>query len=232
VYQARWQATKRASTVLAVQRSWCLLARSHEFSESLTQFTSSYRQAKTSDPAEGRLAGHESMGCAKLPAGDGLMPESRCAKVTRLSKTAALTIKVPGDPQARRIPNQHRNNPRREPCPKKIVVRLSAFDCCVRLTVSLAVAANHASLISLASRGDRKPVRVRHLSLSKGTAFRIVEKFPGTGMAVGIAPAAVELGKEALPTFEPLGSGCRIRKGEQRHDDCYHAFIARARAQP
>jgi hypothetical protein len=48
----------------------------------------------------------------------------------------------------------------------------------------------------------------------------------------GIAPAAVELGKEALPTFEPLGSGCRIRKGEQRHDDCYHAFIARARAQP
>lgn len=49
---------------------------------------------------------------------------------------------------------------------------------------------------------------------------------------LGIAPAAVELGKEALPTFEPLGSGCRIRKGEQRHDDCYHAFIARARAQP
>jgi hypothetical protein len=37
---------------------------------------------------------------------------------------------------------------------------------------------------------------------------------------VGIAPAVVELGKEALPTFEPLGSGCRIRKGEQRHDDC------------
>ena len=30
----------------------------------------------------------------------------------------------------------------------------------------------------------------------------------------------------------PLGSGCRIRKGEQRHDDYYHAFIARARAQP
>src|SRR5262249_18722620 len=32
--------------------------------------------------------------------------------------------------------------------------------------------------------------------------------------------------------LEPLGSGCRIRKGEQRHDDYYHAFIARARAQP
>ena len=54
----------------------------------------------------------------------------------------------------------------------------------------------------------------------------------GLEAAGGIAPAAVELGKEALPTFEPLGSGCRIRKGEQRHDDCYHAFIARARAQP
>jgi hypothetical protein len=38
--------------------------------------------------------------------------------------------------------------------------------------------------------------------------------------------------KTALPTLSPLGSGCRIRKGEQRHDDYYHAFIARARAQP
>src|SRR5262245_53870752 len=51
-------------------------------------------------------------------------------------------------------------------------------------------------------------------------------------LVLGIASVAVELGKEALPTFEPLGSGCRIRKGEQRHDDCYHAFIAHARAQP
>src|SRR5262249_40223145 len=30
--------------------------------------------------------------------------------------------------------------------------------------------------------------------------------------------------------LEPLGAGCR--KGEQRHDDYYRAFIARARAQP
>jgi hypothetical protein len=36
---------------------------------------------------------------------------------------------------------------------------------------------------------------------------------------LGIAPVDVELGKEALPRLEPLGSGCRIRKGEQRHDD-------------
>ena len=54
----------------------------------------------------------------------------------------------------------------------------------------------------------------------------------GLEAAGGVDTAAVELGKEALPTFEPLGSGCKIRKGEQRHDDCYHAFIARARAQP
>jgi hypothetical protein len=30
--------------------------------------------------------------------------------------------------------------------------------------------------------------------------------------------------------LEPLGAGCR--KEEQRHDDYYRAFIARARAQP
>jgi hypothetical protein len=36
---------------------------------------------------------------------------------------------------------------------------------------------------------------------------------------------AVELGKEALPTLSRVGSGCRIRKGEQRHVDHYHAFI-------
>jgi hypothetical protein len=38
--------------------------------------------------------------------------------------------------------------------------------------------------------------------------------------------------KGGVAHLEPLGSGCRIRKGEQRHDDYYHAFIARARAQP
>src|SRR6266516_6438129 len=50
--------------------------------------------------------------------------------------------------------------------------------------------------------------------------------------ARGIAPATVELGEGGVAHLEPLGSGCRIRKGEQRHDDYYHAFIARARAQP
>jgi hypothetical protein len=53
-----------------------------------------------------------------------------------------------------------------------------------------------------------------------------VDSYRGKG---GIAPTTVELGKEALPT---KARGGRIRKGEQRHDDYYHAFIARARAQP
>jgi hypothetical protein len=30
----------------------------------------------------------------------------------------------------------------------------------------------------------------------------------------------------------PLGSGCRFRKGEQRHDEFYHDFIDCARAKP
>jgi hypothetical protein len=39
----------------------------------------------------------------------------------------------------------------------------------------------------------------------------------------GIAQLNVEIGGQALPTLSR--SGCRIRKGEQRHDEHYHAFI-------
>jgi hypothetical protein len=75
-------------------------------------------------------------------------------------------------------------------------------------------------------------VTARSLDSARLKYHQRERKFSHQAAPRGIAPAAVELGKEALPTFEPLGSGCRIRKGEQRHDDCYHAFIARARAQP
>src|SRR6516165_5352495 len=45
-------------------------------------------------------------------------------------------------------------------------------------------------------------------------------------------PGRCRIREGGVAHLEPLGSGCRIRKGEQRHDDYYHAFIARARAQP
>jgi hypothetical protein len=58
-------------------------------------------------------------------------------------------------------------------------------------------------------------------------SFRLCSLWQRTG----IAPVAVELGREALSTLSRC-SGCRIRKGEQRHEENYHAFVARARAQP
>jgi hypothetical protein len=39
------------------------------------------------------------------------------------------------------------------------------------------------------------------------------------------------LRKEALHALEPLGSGCRIRKGEQRQEKHYHNFTVGARAE-
>ena len=42
------------------------------------------------------------------------------------------------------------------------------------------------------------------------------------GAAAG-APAVVELGR-GVATYT-IRLGCRIREGEQRHDDCYQAFI-------
>jgi hypothetical protein len=45
---------------------------------------------------------------------------------------------------------------------------------------------------------------------------------------VGDCPDHCGIREGGVAHLEPLGSGCRIRKGEQRHDDYYHAFIARA----
>ena len=60
---------------------------------------------------------------------------------------------------------------------------------------------------------------------------------PGVGPIVALAFMAAigdinRFGRMRSAHLEPLRSGCRIRKGEQRHDDYYHAFIARVRAQP
>jgi hypothetical protein len=49
---------------------------------------------------------------------------------------------------------------------------------------------------------------------------------------LGNVPIDVELGEQALPAFEPLGSGCRIREGEQRHDESYHDLTDDAVAEP
>jgi hypothetical protein len=67
-------------------------------------------------------------------------------------------------------------------------------------------------------RSQNESGKIGAIDHSQGSTLVVVQSVGG--IAVGIAPAVVELGKEALPTFEPLGSGCRIRKGEQRHDDC------------
>ena len=67
--------------------------------------------------------------------------------------------------------------------------------------------------------GARKSARIRLAVMDMWKPFRMATQ----------AHAPQEGGVAHL---EPLGSGCRIRKGEQRHDDCYHAFTVRARAQP
>ncbi len=54
----------------------------------------------------------------------------------------------------------------------------------------------------------------------------------GDAFAAGNVPIDVEIGGAGVAHLEPLGSGCRFRKGEQRHDESYHAFIDCARAWP
>src|SRR5262249_16042389 len=56
------------------------------------------------------------------------------------------------------------------------------------------------------------------LSPAKGTIWNC----PGPGL--------IREGGVGHP--RPVGSGGVSRKGEERHDDSYHAFIASARAQP
>ena len=46
----------------------------------------------------------------------------------------------------------------------------------------------------------------------------------------GIVPIDVEVRGPALPALSRLGSGCRIREGEQRNDESYHDFTDRAGA--
>jgi hypothetical protein len=48
----------------------------------------------------------------------------------------------------------------------------------------------------------------------------------------GNVPIDVELRRAGVAHLEPLGSGCRIREGEQRHDESYHDFTNDAGAQP
>jgi hypothetical protein len=48
----------------------------------------------------------------------------------------------------------------------------------------------------------------------------------------GLPRSMLNYSEGGVSRLEPLGSGCRIRKGEQRHDKHYHDFIACAGAEP
>src|SRR5947209_7409457 len=48
----------------------------------------------------------------------------------------------------------------------------------------------------------------------------------------GDVPVDVEIGRGGVAHLEPLGSGCRIRKGEQRHDEDYHSDTDSACSKP
>src|SRR5260370_25228107 len=81
-----------------------------------------------------------------------------------------------------------------------------------------------ASYINIRTTTLVKPTQ--HLCVASQSQYGVDD---GVG---GLPRPLLKLGKGGVAHLEPLGSGCRIRKGEQRHDNYYHAFIARARAQP
>lgn len=62
--------------------------------------------------------------------------------------------------------------------------------------------------------------------LKKGTVY-----LPTT-VNQGNVPADVEIGRAGVARLEPLGSGCRIHCGEQRHDESYHDFTDDTGSQP
>src|SRR5258708_16068110 len=75
-----------------------------------------------------------------------------------------------------------------------------------------------ASYINIRTTTLVKPTQ--HLCVASQSQYGVDD---GVG---GLPRPLLKLGKGGVAHLEPLGSGCRIRKGEQRHGDYYHSFIA------
>src|SRR6516225_5039205 len=92
------------------------------------------------------------------------------------------------------------------------------------------------ALAAIEGQIARLDEQLKELARRSPVCWRLMS-VPGVGPIVALAFMAAigdinRFGRMRSAHLEPLRSGCRIRKGEQRHDDYYHAFIARVRAQP
>jgi hypothetical protein len=143
---------------------------------------------------------------------------------------------APGDDSAEQKLSWILGRPRPEPCANNSKPKSNSGSNCVPPTPRLATPPSVTSNAPVVLPAIRIPTRCtdflsRDFRGTHRTWRRILRILPRGHNTFEKPP---EVGR-LLPTrergvahLEPLGSGCRIREGEQRHDDYYHAFTPRA----